>query len=124
MCVAKPGMQGVTKPHDVCGTFMNDCPIDITVVDGTWHSVNRGVDLMNILAFFNEVEYVGSIHVIFWTSLCPFVEVEQGVNFLSSFVCFAEVQGSLLSNMSAELFDGSDEVGVGGMLVNEVLMGK
>ena len=103
---------------------MDNGPVDISVIDGAWRSVDRGVDLVNVLAFFNKVEYVGGVHVVFWTSLCPFVEVEQGIDFLSSFACFAEVQGSLLSNVSAELFDGSDKVGVGGVLVNEVLMGK
>ena len=103
---------------------MNDCPIDITVVDGTWCSVDWGINLVNVLAFFNKVKYVGSIHVVFGTSLCPFVEVKQGVDFLSSFACFAEVQGSLLSNMSAELFDGSDKVRVGGMFINKVLVGE
>ena len=72
---------------------MNDCLIDVTVVDGTWRLVDRSVNLVNVLAFFDKVEYVGSIHVVFRTSLCPFVEVEQGVDFLSSFACFAEVQG-------------------------------
>ena len=78
----------------------------------------------SFFAFFNKVEYVGGIHVIFRTSLCPFMEVEQGVNFLSSFACFAEIQGSLLSDVSAELFDGSDKIGVGSVLINEVLVGK
>ena len=101
---------------------MNDCLVDVTVIDGAWRSVDRSVNLVNILAFFDKVEYIGSIHVVFRTRLCPFVEMKQGVDFLSSFACFTEVQGSLLSNMSAEFFDGSDKVGVGGMLVNEVLV--
>ena len=103
---------------------MSDCPVDVTVIDGVWRSVNRSIDLVNVLAFFDKVEYVSGVHVVFGTSLCPFVEVKQGVDFLSSFACFAEVQGSLLSNVSAELFDGSDKVGVGGVLVNEVLVWK
>ena len=106
------------------GTFVNDCLVDVTVIDGAWRSVDRSVDLVNVLAFFDKVEYVGGVHVVFRTSLRPFVEVKQGVDFLSSFACFAEVQGSLLSNMSAKLFDGSDKVGVGGVLVAEVLVWK
>ena len=103
---------------------MNDCPIDVTVIDGAWRSVDRSVDLVNIFSFFDKVEYVSGVHVVFRTGLCPFVEMKQGVDFLSSFACFAEVQGSLLSNVSAELFDGSDKVGVCGVLVNKVLMWK
>ena len=42
---------------------MSDCLVDVTVVDGSWRSIDRSVDLVNVLAFFDKVEYVGGIHV-------------------------------------------------------------
>ena len=38
---------------------MSDCPVDVTVIDGAWCSVDWSIDLVNVFAFFDKVEYVG-----------------------------------------------------------------